>query len=742
MRYLVTNNQTLFNEENPNYKVISVEESLSILHPLKIIGLDTETEGFDVYTKRLKTVQLGNFDNQVMIDCESVDITLYKDYLESNRLFLLWNAKFDLKFFYHKRILIHNVWDGYLAEKLLWLGFPYTARGLGLKDAAYNYLGIVLDKTVRGKIHYAGLSDDVIIYGCNDVKYLEKIKECQDRELDSKDLQRALEVENEFVIVLAYIEYCGVRLDVKKWKEKMYKDSARLKAAEDSLNNWLVNYCLNHPELNTSTVTTVDLTVWDIKNGNNYELDSQRAAIKKKKGARRIPTKDTINDEIVTEVWAYPNKNPWIVTQVQADLFSTELPKAKCLVNWSSGKQVIPIFETLGFNLMAKDKETGEWKKSVEAKVIEPQKDLSSLAPIYLEYKAAEKVVSTYGQNFLDQINPVSHRIHTQFSQLTDTGRLSCGGKNKQTGEEYLNLQNLPNDAETRSCFIASEGSKWISIDYSGQESVIIAEVSQDKAMIEEFLHGSGDMHSLVAKAAFPEIIGDTPVKEIKKKFHSLRNDTKSQVEFPINYGGSAMTIHQHSGKSIEESQRIYDNYMNTFTGVKKYQDFCRKDVMEKGYIILNPLTKHRANIYDFELLKRIRGRFDSSFWDKYRFYKGQESKQVPGAVLRQLYERFADGEDFEDLQGIYEYEDDKKKHKTFNITIEDVYIYPKKYYFKRKAASEKQSINYRIQGTGALCFKLASIKFFNWLCRNNLLFTVKYVIPVHDNYFVVVKLG
>ena len=55
------------------------------------------------------------------------------------------------------------------------------------------------------------------------------------------------------------------------------------------------------------------------------------------------------------------------------------------------------------------------------------------------------------------------------------------------------------------------------------------------------------------------------------------------------------------------------------------------------------------------------------------------------------------------------------------------------KHYFQRKAASEKQSINYRIQGTGACMFKLASIKFFNWLKEHNLLFTVKYCIPVHD---------
>lgn len=67
------------------------------------------------------------------------------------------------------------------------------------------------------------------------------------------------------------------------------------------------------------------------------------------------------------------------------------------------------------------------------------------------------KTTSTYGQNFIDSINPVSGRIHTQFNQLMDTGRLSCGGKNKDAKIQYLNLQNLPSDKETRACFVSEK---------------------------------------------------------------------------------------------------------------------------------------------------------------------------------------------------------------------------------------------------------------------------------------------
>ena len=74
MIYLVTNQRTLF--ESEIYKVISVEESLRLLNPLTIVGLDTETQGFSPFLKKLLLLQLGNKDFQVVIDCTTVDVTL------------------------------------------------------------------------------------------------------------------------------------------------------------------------------------------------------------------------------------------------------------------------------------------------------------------------------------------------------------------------------------------------------------------------------------------------------------------------------------------------------------------------------------------------------------------------------------------------------------------------------------------------------------------------------------------
>ena len=627
MIYLVTLNQELFN--NDAYKIISVKESLEILEPLQIVGLDTETSGLDCWTKELLSVQLGCRDFQVVIDCKTIDILQYKEYLESDRLFIGWNLKFDLKFLYRKFIIPKNVYDGYLAEKMQWVGYPSGMHSLSLKSAGYEYLGIELDKSVRGKIIYQGLNTETIIYSANDVAYLEDIRNKQLERLKEKDLLTALEYENRFVRVLAYIEYCGVKLDIERWKKKMDSDKKILNEKLKILNKWVEEH--------------------------------------------------------------YPNNEQFCKIDLQGDLFREEAfdTDPKCIINWNSPQQVIPLLEAEGLDLLVKDKETGRMKKSVDAKVIKPQKDKSDIVQPYTEFSEAQKVVSTYGEEFIKQINPISSRLHTQYNQIgADTYRVTSGGVDKTNKTKYINFLNLPADAETRACFVAEDGNSWISIDYAGQESALLASIANDELMLKELNEGSGDIHSLVASLVFKDEIGDTPLKDIKKKFHNLRQIAKG-YEFLVAYGGDANTIQQNYGKSKEEAEQIYNSYMNGLKGVQKYQQFCRKDVMDKGYILLNPLTKHKAYIYDYDKLIDIKNEFSTEFWDKYRELKASNPSHP---------------------------------------IVEEV-----RYFFKRKSASEKQSINYRIQATGAFCLRVSLINFFNWIIENNLFNIVKISIIPYD---------
>lgn len=617
MIYLVTKQQSLWASDR--YKVISAEEALELLAPLSVVELDTETMGLDPYTKELLTVQLGCAEFQVVIDCTSVDIHLFKEYMENpQRMFLGWNIKFDLKFLYHQRIVPLRVYDGYLAEKLLWLGYPAGMHEMSLKAASINYLGVDMDKSVRGKIIQTGLTEDVIVYAAGDVSYLGKIRDKQLVELEKKGLLKAIDFENEFVKCLAYIEYCGAKLDVDKWKIKMATDLNNLEKYEAELNEWV-------------------------------------------------------------EESQYSSK--YCSVNIQGDLFNGFDTKPRCHINWTSSQQVIPLFEELGLNLKVLDKKTKHYKKSVDIKVVEPQASKSPLIPIYIKYKKAAIIVNTFGQKFLNLINPVTGRIHANFNQLgTDTGRLSS---------TEPNLQNLPHDAQTRACFVSDKGNRWISADYSGQESYLMASMANDEAMLDELINGSGDLHSLTAKMVFQQIPRDMPLKDIKKNFKDLRQEAKG-YEFCFNYGGQDSTLIRNYGLDAKRAKEIYENYMSGFAGLKRYQDFRRIDVMRKGYILLSPITGHKAYIYDYDELKmQMEKQDDPDFWAYYREMK-QENPEC------------------DTVQGV-------------------------RRLARRKAESEKQSINYPIQAAGALCFKLASIKLFNWLLKNGLLFKVKYCIPVHD---------
>lgn len=462
--FLVTT-QTLLGSDI--YKIIGVEESLSLLTPLSIIGVDTETSGIDCHNDELLTLQLGCSDFQVIIDCTTVDVRFYKDLLESeDRLFLFWNAKFDLKWLYKYRIVPRRVYDGFLAEKLMWLGYPAGIHSMSLKSAGYHYLGIELDKSIRGQIIYKGIRDPKVIeYAAYDVKYLEQIMKAQAKELQKKGLTTAIEYENRFVLALSYIEYCGVKVDKGKWLKKMESDQKRVEEALTKLNEW---YLKNVPD---------------------------------------------------------PS---YIKVDLQGSLFDGFNTEPQVTLNWNSAKQMIPIFKRYGIDCTVLDKETRENKDSIDAKVLKPQKEKCDLIPLYLEFKEAVKVTSTYGENFLKQLDKKTGRLYTNYQQLgADTTRITSGGKDKANKREYINFLNLPADAETRACFVAENGNKWISIDYSGQETFLLASIANDEAIIKELTEGSGDIHSLTAYMSYKQIPRDTPIKDIKKKYHDLRQEAK-----------------------------------------------------------------------------------------------------------------------------------------------------------------------------------------------------------------------
>lgn len=237
--YLVSNQTGVF--DSSKFISITIDEAISLLEKEDVLGLDTETEGLDCFTKALLLLQIGNKEFQVNFDISSFQgkiPKLLKDFLNNyHGLFILQNAKFDLKFLFRQDVLLRKVYDTMLVETIITNGLQYSGRDL--KTIAEKYCGVTLDKSVRGEIIIKGLTDRVLEYGANDVKYLPEIREKQLEIVAKYNLQRAVDLDNSFVIVLAYTEYCGIKLDYDKWGAKVDKNVETVHKYKTELEDFL-----------------------------------------------------------------------------------------------------------------------------------------------------------------------------------------------------------------------------------------------------------------------------------------------------------------------------------------------------------------------------------------------------------------------------------------------------------------------------------------------------------------------
>ena len=568
MIYLVSNQKFLF-PEDANITPLSIDDSLSMIKPWRVIQFDSETSGRDAHINNLLCIQMGNdeADARVVVDCTTVNVKLYKDILESHPL-VGHNLKFDLQFLYNYDIKPLKVYDTMIVEQLLHLGYPPGIVGYSLKDVAMKYLNINIDKTVRGEIIWRGLDYDVIRYAAGDVTFLEQIMNKQLINCTEKSCVKAAQLECGAVPAVAYLEWCGIMLDVDKWNAKMVEDEKHLKERKISLDNFV-----------------------------------------------------TGNSEY--------SKYTYINTQ--GDLFLGFDLTPKCLINWDSPKQVTQFAKSLGFDTTVTDKKTGEDKDSVLEKQLSNQKGINDAwLKLYLDYKEASKVCSTYGQGHLNAINPNTGRIHTIFRQLgTSSGRFACGSK--QPNEElaklkkvspskctFPNLQQLPADEPTRSAFVAPKGNLMVSADFSAEESRLGADIYQDKEFLKEFTERSGDTHAMFAWAVFKNectACGCESVADVKKKAPQWRKAVKA-VEFAYMFGAAAPTISKSANCSVEQAQ----SYIDALDKAKRGSKFVR----EHGYIVICPITGHKTYWWDWEYWKAKQASFTQEFWEDYRInHKG-----------------------------------------------------------------------------------------------------------------------
>lgn len=238
MVYLVSKDYDIF--QSTEWEPATVEQCLAYFNAHKVIAVDTETQGRDPHSKKILALQIGDAENQYVIDCRQVNILEFKELLES-RTCIFHNAKFDYKFLKTAGIYVEKIYDTMLAECVIYCG--YEKYGYGLKDVVFRYTGNVLSKETRGeffKLTSQPFTDVQIMYASKDVKYLHEVMNKQLEVINKYKLGPCLDLENEVVKALADIEYNGMILNTSAWMNLYYQNIQNLRGVEIALDNILL----------------------------------------------------------------------------------------------------------------------------------------------------------------------------------------------------------------------------------------------------------------------------------------------------------------------------------------------------------------------------------------------------------------------------------------------------------------------------------------------------------------------
>jgi DNA polymerase-1 len=225
------------------------------------------------------------------------------------------------------------------------------------------------------------------------------------------------------------------------------------------------------------------------------------------------------------------------------------------------------LFEKLGLTPGRKGK-TGY---STDTRVLRSVRGEHEIVPVLEEWREYSKLLNTYLGPLPELISSEDGRLHTTFNQtVAATGRLSTTSPNLQAIPIRTEL-----GREIRSAFVAEQGHKLLSADYSQVELRILAQVSGEPKLREAFERGE-DIHTATAA----EVLGKDPATLTKDE----RNVAK-MVNFGIIYGISAFGLSENLEIPREEAQAYIDAYLARFPHV---QDFIQRTIEQAardGYV-------------------------------------------------------------------------------------------------------------------------------------------------------------
>lgn len=594
------------NHEGNRYTPGTFGEFVSWFAKQKAYQLDIETNGTkDMWWNKieLRSIQFGSCTpDRVQWFLQWSALTtvqkgIVKNLLEDARkLKLIHNAAYEYVVLRFHDIIIENVYDTMLAEKVLMGGMEI--ENYALTDISYKYLRIIMDKSLQMGFADDIITDEKVEYGITDVAYLDTIKSIQMMEALLKDLSNVIGLENDAVLAFSDITFNGMLLDKEKWRENERLAWPLVHASKKKINEWLMEQPFRNFAIAKGYISDTDRVVINF-NSPAQKKNLLQLIIPAIPGASDVIMKAWLRDngttmepehmEILLALRSkdYKPFQKYLLMHHREYLIEHEylLQANVPTINWNSRDQVLPLMQLIEPKL--KDLSEDSRNKCVHPILKNLEK-----------YKQSLKLVNDLGETWINKYCGPDGYVRTNWNQIVSTGRVSSSNPN---------MQNITVDDSVgtryRNAFICEKGWVFVDSDYVSQELVIIAYISKDPVWMEA-IDRSWDLHSIVAKMMYGRKWDDAAQADCAfvknkekcncKKHKSMRYDSKT-ISFGLAYGMSEFKLASTLGISVKEAMGLLKLYFSTFPLIGRTLEFLGRFGVENGYIMtLAPFFRKR----------------------------------------------------------------------------------------------------------------------------------------------------